>query len=56
MGDERGAGVTCFLCHRDVTDGCYRNVDYGDRLERICDECWQRADIIEYLDMTEGEE
>ena len=48
--------MTCFLCRAYVADGCYRNVAYGDRIERICDECWSRADVIEHLDYTEGDE
>jgi hypothetical protein len=46
----------CFICKRD-TDSTSVRVDYGARVETVCDTCWSKRDedyLDERLDMTDA--
>lgn len=49
----------CVLCHRDapIRYGTYRRVSWPDgSVRELCDDCFEKADVTETLDMSEGDE
>jgi hypothetical protein len=48
----------CYLCKRDFEhDGTYRLLAWYDgRVVGICDDCWEKGDVEETLDMTEDDD
>ena len=42
---------SCYICRRTLgeNDADWTNVDFGLRVERVCDSCTAKADTDEYL-------
>ena len=49
----------CFLCRRDapIRNGTYVRVGWPDgTVKDICDDCFEKADVEERLDMSEDDD